>query len=120
MGHHQHGPAVISRDAGKLFRAGALGRVPADQNAAFARRRQAYYCAKPAAGQAWPKSTRDRSYSWRIESKFQAAALASFSPTRSVVSLTKRYGGTGRLYGAGTPEKTRPAGSYFEPWHGQK
>jgi hypothetical protein len=59
-------------------------------------------------------------YSWRIESKFQAAALASFSPMRRVLSLTKRYGGTGRLYGAGTPENTRPAGSYLEPWHGQK
>jgi hypothetical protein len=34
---------------GELFRARALGRVPADQNAAFARRRQACYCAKPAA-----------------------------------------------------------------------
>ena len=59
-------------------------------------------------------------YSWRIESKFQAVALASFSPMRRVFSLTKRYGGTGRLYGAGTPENTRPAGSYLEPWHGQK
>ena len=28
--------------------------------------------------------------SWRIESKFQADALESFSPTRSVVELTKR------------------------------
>jgi len=36
-------------------------------------------------------------YSWRIEPKSQAAALASFSPTLIVVSLTKRYGGTGKL-----------------------
>ena len=52
--------------------------------------------------------------------KSQAVASAGFSPMRIVVSLTKRYGGTGRLYGAGTPEKTRPAGSYLEPWQGQK
>src|SRR4029077_7296310 len=59
-------------------------------------------------------------YSWRIESKFQAAALASFSPIRSVLSLTKRYGGTGRLHGPGTPQNTPPSGAYLEPWHGQK
>jgi hypothetical protein len=35
-------------------------------------------------------------------------------------SLMKRYGGTGRLYGAGTPLKTRLARSYFEPWHGTR
>src|ERR1700733_14464070 len=60
-----------------------------------------------------------RVQSCRIEPKSQLESVG-FSPTRTVVSLTKRYGGTGRLYGAGTPEKTRPAGSYLEPWHGQK
>jgi hypothetical protein len=30
-------------------------------------------------------------------------APGGFSPIRTVVSLTNRYGGTGRLYGAGTP-----------------
>jgi hypothetical protein len=48
------------------------------------------------------------------EAKSQLTS-GGFSPIRIISSLTSRSGGTGRLYGAGTPLKTRPARSYFEP-----
>jgi hypothetical protein len=38
---------------------------------------------------------------------------------RNIVSLMKRWGGTGKLYDVGTFLNTRPAKSYFEPWQGQ-
>src|SRR5688572_33408508 len=59
-----------------------------------------------------------------IRSKTSASVLAIYelpvsAPIKIVLSLMKRYGGTGKLAGAGTPANTRPARSNFEPWQGQ-
>ena len=60
-------------------------------------------------GPLWPRLMRSgprqaQRYIWTTELSSKVAGPGGFSPIRTVVAVGKWYGGTGRLYGAGTPE----------------